>query len=43
MKVVETPTFLREAAGALTEAERIELVSFLATNREFPVSVRDWA
>ena len=34
MTVVETPGFLRDAAAALTDAERIEVVSFLATNPE---------
>jgi hypothetical protein len=34
MTVVETSGFLREAAAALTDAERIELLSFLATNPE---------
>jgi len=34
MTVVETPGFLREAAAALTDAERIEVVFFLATNPE---------
>jgi mRNA-degrading endonuclease RelE of RelBE toxin-antitoxin system len=34
MTVVETPGFLREAAAALAETERIELVSFLAANPE---------
>jgi hypothetical protein len=34
MTVVETPGFLREAAAALTEAERTELVSYLAANPE---------
>jgi hypothetical protein len=34
MTVVETPGFLREAAAALTEAKRLEVVSFLATNPE---------
>jgi hypothetical protein len=34
MTVVETPGFLREAAAALTEGERSELVSFLAANPE---------
>jgi hypothetical protein len=32
MTVVETPGFLREAAAALTEEERAELVSYLAAN-----------
>jgi hypothetical protein len=34
MTVVETPRFLREAAAALTEEERAELVSSLAANPE---------
>ena len=34
MTVVETPGFLRDAAGALTEKERNELVSYLAANPE---------
>ena len=34
MTVVETPGFLREAAAALTEEERAELVSYLAANPE---------
>jgi hypothetical protein len=34
MTVVETPSFLREAAVALTEHERTELVSYLAANPE---------
>jgi hypothetical protein len=34
MTVVGTPRFLREAAAALTEEERIELVSYLAANPE---------
>lgn len=34
MTVVETPGFLREAEAALTESERIELVSYLAANPE---------
>jgi hypothetical protein len=34
MTVLETPRFLREAAVALTETERIELVSYLAANPE---------
>lgn len=34
MTVVETPGFLREAAAALTESERAELVSYLAANPE---------
>ena len=34
MTVVETPAFLREAATALTEEERTELVSYLAANPE---------
>lgn len=32
LTVVETPSFLRDAAKAMTEAERIEVVSFLAAN-----------
>jgi len=32
MTVVETPAFLREAATALTEEERSDLVTYLATN-----------
>lgn len=32
MTVVETPWFLRDAATALTESERQELVAFLAAN-----------
>ena len=32
MTVLETPGFLRDAAAALTEAERLEVVTFLATN-----------
>lgn len=34
MTVVETPGFLRDAAGALTEQERLELVAFVAANPE---------
>ena len=34
MTVVETPSFLREAAAALTEEERADLVSYLAANPE---------
>ena len=34
MTVVETPGFLREAATALTDGERTEVVFFLATNPE---------
>ena len=34
MTVVETPVFLRDAAAALTERERSELVSYLAANPE---------
>jgi mRNA-degrading endonuclease RelE of RelBE toxin-antitoxin system len=34
MTIVETPGFLRDAAAALTEKERTELVSFLAANPE---------
>ena len=34
MTVVETPGFLRDAAAALTEEERTELVSYLAANPE---------
>ena len=34
MTVLETPGFLRDAAAALTEAERLEVVTFLATNPE---------
>lgn len=34
MTVVETPWFLRDAASALTEQERSELVAFLAANPE---------
>ena len=30
MTVVETPTFLREAASTLSDREKSELVSFLA-------------
>lgn len=32
MTVIETPGFLREAATVLTEADRAQLVSFLAAN-----------
>ncbi|HAX44536.1 MAG TPA: addiction module toxin RelE [Solibacterales bacterium] len=32
MTVVETPTFLREAASSLSDHERSELISFLAAN-----------
>jgi len=32
MTVVETPSFLRDANTALTEQERVEVVSFLAAN-----------
>jgi hypothetical protein len=32
MTVLETPGFLREAAAVLPEAERAELISFLAAN-----------
>jgi hypothetical protein len=32
MTVIETPGFLREAAAVITEAERPQLVSFLASN-----------
>ncbi len=34
MTVVETPTFLRDSAKALSEEEREEVVSFLAANPE---------
>jgi len=34
MTVVETPAFLRDAAAALTERERSDLVSYLAANPE---------
>lgn len=34
MTVVETPSFLRDAASNLTEQERFEVVTFLATNPE---------
>jgi hypothetical protein len=34
MTVVETPSFLRDAASSLTETERQELVAFLAANPE---------
>ena len=34
MTVVETPSFLREAAGVLTGGERAEVVTFLAGNPE---------
>ena len=34
MTVVETPGFLREAAAALAEKERTELISYLAANPE---------
>jgi hypothetical protein len=34
MTVVETPGFLREAAAALSDTERAELVSYLAANPE---------
>lgn len=34
MTVVETPWFLRDAASALTEQERFDLVAFLAANPE---------
>jgi hypothetical protein len=34
MTVVETPWFLRDAASALTERERFNLVAFLAANPE---------
>jgi len=34
MTVVETPTFLREAAAALSESERAELVFYVAANPE---------
>ena len=34
MTVVETPGFLREAATALTDDERTEVISFLAANPE---------
>ena len=33
MTVVETPGFLRDAATAIAESERDEVVSFLAANR----------
>ena len=32
MTVVETPGFLRDAATAMAESERDEVVSFLAAN-----------
>lgn len=32
MTVVETPSFLRDAQHALTEEERVNLVSYLASN-----------
>jgi hypothetical protein len=34
MTVVETPSFLRDAASALTDEERTEAISFLAANPE---------
>lgn len=34
MTVVETPSFLREAAASLTDAERTKVISFLARNPE---------
>lgn len=34
MTVVETPSFLRDAAAALSEQERANLVTYLATNPE---------
>jgi hypothetical protein len=34
MTVVETPGFLRDAASALTDQERTEMISFLAANPE---------
>lgn len=34
MTVVETPSFLRDAASAFTEDDRLELVIFLASNPE---------
>jgi len=34
MTVVETPSFLREVAAALTEEERVGLVGYLAINPE---------
>jgi mRNA-degrading endonuclease RelE of RelBE toxin-antitoxin system len=34
MTVVETPFFLRKAAGVLTEGEREQLVAFVAANPE---------
>lgn len=32
MTVIETPAFVREAAAALTDRERVELITFLAAN-----------
>ncbi len=34
MTVIETPSFLRDAAAALTDEERTEAISFLAANPE---------
>ena len=34
MTVVETPGFLRDASSSLTELERFEMITFLASNPE---------
>ncbi len=34
MTVVETPSFLQDAASAMTDQERLEVVGFLAANPE---------
>jgi hypothetical protein len=34
MTVIETPGFIREAANAFTDPERLELIGFLAANPE---------
>ena len=41
MTVLETPSFLRDAAAALTDEERTEAISFLAANPEAGDIMRD--
>jgi hypothetical protein len=41
MTVLETPSFLRDAAAALTDEERTEAISFLAANPETGDIMRD--
>src|ERR1017187_224356 len=41
MTVLETPSFLRDAAAAVTDEERTEAISFLAANPEAGDIMRD--